>query len=395
MEFIISMRTAEILFKDSAAGILEETAGGGTRFVYSADWSETIGCCLPAERREHEWENGLHPFFQHLGPEGWLREQQARVARIAEEDDLGLLLRYGADCVGAVSIRPREDAPAAPEITEVTASPGRTVSGIQRKLLVIKDEDGANFRPAEPTGPAPFIAKLNSERIETLVPNEALSLRWTAAVLGADEVNAFTLGHVAILNETAIVVTRFDRTPEGGKLRLDDCAQILCKPRGQDYGGKYDAAYEDVAEVIKAYSALPAIDLARFFRRLIAFALVGNSDAHLKNFSLLETASGLRFSPAYDVVNTAVYKEFDQTFALSIDGRKLQLDAITWPILEQFGLSIGVPATAVTRIFADLRRQARKARASILTPPAAEAPDGFVARFSETVSGACLRILGE
>src|SRR6185312_1154681 len=101
------------------------------------------------------------------------------------------------------------------------------------------------------------------------------------------------------------------------KLRLEDCAQILCKPRGLDYAGKYDAAYEDVADIIKRYSERPEIDLARFFRRLVAFVLIGNCDAHLKNFSLLETAAGLRLSPIYDVLNTAIYDGFDQTLALS------------------------------------------------------------------------------
>jgi serine/threonine-protein kinase HipA len=104
---------------------------------------------------------------------------------------------------------------------------------------------------------------------------------------------------VAVVNEPALIVTRFDRTPEGGKLRLEGFAQILDKPRGRDFSGKYDAAYEDVAAVIKQHSVRPEIDLARFFRRLIVFVLVGNCDAHLKNFSLLETDAGLRLSPAY------------------------------------------------------------------------------------------------
>jgi serine/threonine-protein kinase HipA len=155
-------RKAEILFKDQPAGTLEETVSGGTRFTYALGWQTQIACSLPILQREHEWAQGVHPFFQHLGPEGWLREKQARVGHIAEEDDFGLLLRYGADCIGAVGVRPPTGTKAdgtAP-IAEVTASPGRTVSGIQRKLLVVKD--GKNFAPAGPTGLAPYIAKFNS-----------------------------------------------------------------------------------------------------------------------------------------------------------------------------------------------------------------------------------------
>jgi len=390
----MDLRAAEVLFKDAVAGSLEETANGGTRFVYSPNWQTPIACCFPAERREHEWAAGLHPFFQQLGPEGWLRERQARVAHIAEEDDFGLLLRYGADCIGAVGVRSTVPLENGDSITEASVNPGRTISGVQRKLLVVKKKD--QFLPAGQTGPAPYIAKFNSQDIPTLVRNEALSLRWSAAVLGEREVTKFALGQIAETNEIALIVTRFDRTKDDQKLRLEDFTQVLCKPRGQDYGGKYDASYEDVAEVIKAHSARPEIDLARFFSRLILFTLIHNSDGHLKNFSLLETPTGLRLSPLYDVVNTGMYfdRGYDQTLALRIDGKNVQLSAITRSFLEDFGRHIGLPERAIKQLFADLRNKVRKA-GRVLEPPSGEGPDGFVTRFGEIVSGACLRILEE
>jgi serine/threonine-protein kinase HipA len=389
-------RTANVFFKDNLAGSFVETAGGGTRFTYAEGWQANIACCLPVARREHEWPQGVHPFFQHLAPEGWLREQQARVAHLAEQDDFGLLLHYGADCIGAVGIGRPAEAPVEdlPEANELTASPGRTISGVQRKLLVVKEPDNDSFRPAGPTGPAPYIAKFNSERLATLVRNENLSLRWSTAVLGANEVNAFRIGRVNILNETALIVTRFDRTDNGSKLRLEDFAQILCKPRGRDFSGKYDASYEDVAEVIKKHSVRAEIDLARFFRRLIVFVLIGNCDAHLRNFSLLETTAGLRLSPAYDIVNTALYDGYDQDLALSIGGAKIHLDQVTREVLEDFGRSIALPKSAITDVFQSLSTRIKRAKA-VITPPPAEPPDGFVTRFSEIVSRACLRIFGE
>jgi len=391
----MTLRKAEVLFKDLSAGTLEETASGGTRFTYAKDWNTSIACTLPVLQREHEWGQGLHPFFQHLGPEGWLREKQARTAHIQEEDDFGLLLRYGADCIGAVGVRRLAgDKGDDVGVAEVTASPGRTISGVQRKLLVVKEATG--FTPAGREGLAPYIAKFNSESetLRTLVRNENLSLRWSAELLGKNEVNQFTLANVAVLNEQALILTRFDRTAEGGKLRLEDFAQILQKPRGRDFAGKYDASYEDVADVIKKHSARPEIDIARFFRRLVTFVLVGNCDAHLKNFSLLETDTGLRLSPAYDIVNTAIYDGYDQNIALAIDGNKPHLDEVTPELLTGFGRSIGLSDRAVELIFSDLRKAARRA-APIITPPEGEPPEGFVNRYSEIVRGACLRILGE
>jgi serine/threonine-protein kinase HipA len=391
-ELTVNSRKANILYKDSPAGTLEETAAGGTRFSYGANWATPIGCCLPITRREHEWEQGVHPFFQHLGPEGWLRERQARVAHIAEEDDFGLLLRYGADCIGAVGIKSTAPLANLQPVAEAPANQGRTISGVQRKLLVVKKSDA--FQPAEPTGPARYIAKFNSQNFPTLVRNEALTLRWTAAVLGKSEVCEAELGHVAVVNEIALIVTRFDRTADGNKLRLEDFAQILCKPRGLDYAGKYDASHEEVVQVIKAHSVRAEIDLDKLFRRLIVFALVGNCDGHLKNFSLLETPAGLRLAPLYDVVNTAIYPDNDSNLALLFDGKRVRLEAVTRPFLEKFGQRISLPKRAIDQAFTDVHAGVRRA-AVHLKPPAGEQPDGFVHRYSEIVSGACLRILGE
>lgn len=380
----------------SRSGARGRKPAGSTRFTYDPGWSGDIACCFPAARREHEWARGLHPFFEHLGPEGWLREQQARVAHVVEDDDLGLLLRYGADCIGAVSVVPVECGAEDVEITEATASPGRTVSGVQKKLLVVKDDASHSFQPAPAParGLAPYIAKFDSERIDSLVRNESLSLRWAAEVLGKQEVCTFAIGYVSVVDEVALLVTRFDRGAEGEKLRQEDCAQILSRPRGQDYSGKYDGAYEDIAAIIDKHSVRPAIDCARFFRRLIVSTLLGNCDAHLKNFSLLESSDGLRLSPAYDVVNTALYDGFDQTLALSVDGRKLHLDQVDGGTFRAFGIRIGLPERAIDQAFADIRRRARKA-APIIRPPEGEGPDGFVHRYSEIVSDACLRILGQ
>lgn len=387
-------RAARVLFKDAPAGLLEETAGGGTRFTYDADWKQPIGCALPVDRREHEWADGLHPFFQHLAPEGWLRQKQAKAAHIEDQDDFGLLLRYGADCIGAVSVLPMPGSLAEDEVfIEQAAAPGRTISGVQRKMLAIKD--GEVFFPAPPIGPAPYIAKFNSDdsRVDSIVRNEALSLRWSAAVLGAQEVNAFTTAIVEQMNEVALVVTRFDRTPSGGKLRLEDFAQVLSKPRGRAFGGKYNASYEEAAAVIARYSARPEIDLSRFFRRIVVFALVGNCDGHLKNFSLLETKVGLRLSPAYDIVNTAIYDGFDQNLALGIAGSKRPLDGVTRELLQQFGEDIGLSRAAVSVAFKQIEMGVTRAEA-IIKPPANEPPDSFVHRYADIVRRACLRILG-
>ncbi|MBM3610523.1 MAG: type II toxin-antitoxin system HipA family toxin [Alphaproteobacteria bacterium] len=384
------LRSAEVQFKGLKAGILSETMTGGTSFIYDSAWTKDIGCCLPVKKTEHFWPQGLHPFFENLGPEGWLREEQARTAHIAEEDDFGLLLRYGSDCIGAISIIPVEKLSSKDSVFDENINPGRTISGVQRKLLVVDAQKKGDFSPALATGPAPYIAKLNST-IKDLVMNEFLSLRWTSAVLGANEVTEFSLGDISKLNESALIIKRFDRTPKGEKLRLEDFSQILCRPKGRDYSGKYNASYEEVAKVILDHSVRPIIDLAKFYRRLIIFSLIGNADGHLKNFSLLETNEGLRLSPVYDVLNTAIYQSYNQNLALSIRGKKVHIEQVDSKLLYDFGQDIGLSRVIIEQTFDDLKRQVQKA-APIIRPLEMEDVGSFRSRFEEVVRNACLRI---
>ena len=136
------LRYAQIRFKNRVAGHLQETPNGGTLFEYGRDFSEQIGCAIPRQQDRHTWDAGLHPFFEHLGPEGWLRNRQARTADVDVEDDFGILLQYGADCIGAVSVHDPDAVE--PEIgsrdldrmTRAAVGSRRTISGVQAKILV-------------------------------------------------------------------------------------------------------------------------------------------------------------------------------------------------------------------------------------------------------------------
>ncbi|MBW4656814.1 MAG: HipA domain-containing protein [Kaiparowitsia implicata GSE-PSE-MK54-09C] len=361
---------------------------GGTRFTYNEEWTGDVACCFPATQREHDWANGLHPFFQHLGPEGWLREKQVRGAHIKDEqNDFALLLAFGEDCIGAVGVRPLEETDV-PKIEEGAPTPGRTLSGVQKKLLVVKEGD--RFVPAGKDGPAPFIAKFNSETRGSLVRNELRSLQWAANILGKDEVTQFRTAHVG--DEVALIVTRFDRTEKGDKFRLEDFAQVLVKPRGVNYDGKYRSSYEEVAQVIREHSARPIIDLDKLFRRLIVFAALANCDAHLKNFSLLEARDGLRLSPVYDVLNTAIYDDLDRNFGLSILGKTRNVEELNGALFRKFGAEIGLQERAVELAFRDLKKRIDK---NPINVPSGEPPDGFVSRFAEVVRNQCLRLFEE
>lgn len=385
-------RTAIVTYKGVPAGELSEL-GADTRFVYNEGWTETIACALPATQRDHYYRNGLIPFFEHLGPEGWLRGRQARAGGTAAQDDFGLLLNYGADCIGAVGILEPDGsrliAPAEPNVIEEAAAlPGRTLSGVQKKLLAFRGEKG--FEPCiRASDPATHIAKFNREDLPTLVQNEDLSLELGREILGDAEITKAKPAVLAGIEGLALLVERFDRVDDE-KLRLEDFAQILGKPRGREFDGKYHSSYEEAATVITRFSARARIDLARYFRLVVFNLVLGNADAHLKNFSLLETSEGLRLSPAYDLINTLVYPDYERTAALEIGNAKRAFDTLDRALVEALGAAIGLPAPEIKRSLDTLAKGFSGAKT--LEFSARIQPDDFRIAYREIIRGNAGRI---
>ncbi len=371
--------------------MLSET-GNGSRFVYDPTWTTPIACAFPSETRDFFWRDGLFPYFEHLGPEGWLRGRQARAGRTAQEDSFGLLLARGADCIGAVGVLPVDgdiplEAPAEGVLEEAAAVARKTLSGVQKKLLVHR-RNGA-FHPAVARDdPATHIAKFNQANEPTLVQNEDLSLSLARELLGTDEITRAAKGVVDGIDGIALIVERFDRAGDT-RLRLEDFAQILEIPQGRDFNGKYQSSYEEAAQAILRYSARARIDIARFFALVSFNILIGNADAHLKNFSLLETKGGLRLSPAYDLLCTLLYP-FNNEAALEIAGEKRPLESIDRSILLRFADGIGLPARAAETSLETLQRRLATAKTLDFRVPV-EAND-FRARYKAVVTAQAERI---
>jgi serine/threonine-protein kinase HipA len=107
------------------------------------------------------------------------------------------------------------------------------------------------------------------------------------------------------------ITRRFDYKADGTKYQVEDFATLLGKSaevEGDDY--KYNASYLDMAELIKQYVPAAKVELVNFFRIVVFNYLVANGDAHLKNFSVMESEHGdYVLSPAYDLLCTAVHMQ--------------------------------------------------------------------------------------
>ena len=122
--------------------------------------------------------------------------------------------------------------------------------------------------------------------------------------------------------ELAYITKRMDRH-NGALLHLEDFCQILNKMTIQ----KYNGSMEQIGKAIRAYSDVPGLDCIRFFELAVFSFLTGNSDMHLKNFSLLRHENGnYELSPAYDLVPVKVVLPQDnEELALMLNGKKNRL----------------------------------------------------------------------
>lgn len=123
--------------------------------------------------------------------------------------------------------------------------------------------------------------------------------------------------------ELAYITKRIDRLKDR-KIHMEDMCQ-LTERLTED---KYHGSYEQIAKTIKKYSVNPGLDAIIFFEQVLFSFLTGNTDMHLKNFSLLrKTGKGYTLSPAYDMVATAIVNpEDDEDLALTLNGKKKKIN---------------------------------------------------------------------
>jgi len=210
-----------------------------------------------------------------------------------------------------------------------------SISGVQPKLSVSRQ--GSHLIPV--TSGGQFILKPQTERFPLLPQNENLCMIM-AGLMGIDVPphGLFDL----MDGSPAYLIRRFDRTKDGGKLRCEDFVQIL----GED--DKYRGSMERIGKKIRELSSVPGLDVQLFFERVLLNFLLGNGDAHLKDFSMLETDDGdLRLSPAYDIVCSKVVIPKETDCALTVNGKH---DKITRRDFLTFGDGLKIPPKVVSGI---------------------------------------------
>lgn len=241
-----------------------------------------------------------------------------------------------------------------------------SISGVQDKEVCVVEK--GQIRLSRKGEQGTYILKpiplSRLRRLKEMPANENLTMQIASQVYGietaANGLCFFKTG------EPAYITKRFDVGVAGVKLRKEDfssLAGLMPVNGGSNY--KYEYSYEELAELIQHYIPAWRIEIEKFFKIVIFNFLFSNGDAHLKNFSVIETSKGdFRLAPAYDLLNTHLHVD-DSDFALSRglfrDGEKsefLQFNGkANGRSFEEFGKRIGVSEKRVTEILTQFTTQ--------------------------------------
>ena len=359
-----------------------------------ADEAATRAILASARDTRVSRSDGRWPsYFQNLLPEGHNRERLAQQRGCAADDEFELLAAAGHDLMGALEVEPVPTSEGIPDtvrhwhtalgldvlepgFVEMPVEDAAAIPGVVTKFSAV--QDGRRYVVKRHGAAGSFILKLPSTRHPDLVANEYTGYRLCGA-LGLDCAQAHVIDRAdADLPEQVpfaqiLAVRRFDRTPEGGRIHMEEFAQVLQYEPRQKYGRGLTTDWPAMLRVLDRLSPNPVADVRECVRRLVAFILLGNSDAHLKNWAL-RYPDGVApvLAPLYDPVCVAAFFEDvparDYGVNRAIDAT---LRAFDWPALEALLRAAGLLRPA--RLMAIARDTVRQAQADW---PALLAQDG-------------------
>jgi serine/threonine-protein kinase HipA len=380
-------RMLDVYLHEHLVGHLIQDDGGQMSFEYLESWLAQPGApalsqSLPL-RKERFPAKECRGFFGGILPEESKREIIARNLGISARNDYAMLEQIGGECAGAVTFLPAgQELPQrdyhyrkldAKELAGILRElPKRPLlageKGVRLSLAGAQDKVAVRIEGEEislPLGGAPstHILKPAAERFAGVVSNEALCMTLAAHMnLPAAKVETRKVEDVEYL-----MVERYDRkhvTIDGAagveRLHQEDFCQaqnIVSELKYQKEGGP---SLKQCFTLLRNVSSAPVIDLANLLDAAIFNYLIGNNDAHGKNFSLVYPDKDIRLAPLYDAISTIYYPELNTDMAMRI-GREYSSDKVTPKDFEQLAGDAGLSKPLVRRRVPELATTAIEA----------------------------------
>jgi serine/threonine-protein kinase HipA len=383
---------------------------------YASDAPRGVAQRLPLREAAYG-DDECRAFIANLLPEGDWRGLLCRRLSLPLSDDFGLLRRLGHDCAGAIAF----DEPSAEQVDRGSytplaeaelrrwlkdarvrpspeAAPGlrRALSGAQDKLILHLAEGEPYL--CERGAPSTVILKPDIvggfNGIELSALNELFCMQ-LALIVGIRAPRSFWFAG-------AYAVERFDRSYRGshlGRVHQEDFAQLLGLPPT----AKYDIGWRDCFAVIKTFLNDAESARQELVERLFFNLLIGNADAHGKNFALLFGEQSAQLAPAYDLLCTQAYPALSEAFAMKIGParRQQELTPLAW---QELAREARLPVEWVKQRGAELCSAVQLALRELPPHVLAQNPalaadiyparrrDDFLRKLVDTMVGNCKRV---
>ena len=344
----------EIEGNQTEAGIISGRNEFDSIFRYSDRYlslerARPLSISLPLSRVEFTPEETKN-FFEGLLPEGFLRKMIIEKNLQKTSNYLGLLGCLGAECLGAIQIigddvNVEEAAyhklsssqlldlakEGASKSADIILESHLSLTGASGKIGVYIDKEGQFYLPVG-TAPSTHILKQSHVRYDQIVLNEQLSLL-TAKQIGISVPTSYVIEPDDHVNKEDVLFAskRYDRSFKGSgrmisgllcpyRLHQEDFGQAMGISSSDKYETEGQNYLKIMFDILKNHSASPIEDQIKLWDIIVFNFLIGNTDGHVKNFSLLynEKMSAIRVAPAYDIISTIVYSSHTDNMAVSI-----------------------------------------------------------------------------
>jgi serine/threonine-protein kinase HipA len=410
-------RTLEVWCFDEHAGVVVDEPNG-MGFTYAESWRGAarppLSHSLPLDGSYTT--TAVQAFFGGLLPEGSPRERVARNLGVSADNDFALLAALGGDTAGAVSLlapgeRPApvgrdvqwlgeselatlvDELPSRPLHADADGEYRLSLAGAQDKLPVVLGADG-QIGLTKGRTPSTHILKTPIAGHDGTIANEALCPA-IGRILGIETVRTSPR---RVASREFLLVERYDREHAEDavrRLHQEDFCQALGIPARRKYQNEGGPGLEDCFSLLREAVAVPAREALKLLDAVVLSFLIGNNDAHGKNYSLLYLPDSPKaaLAPTYDLLSTAVYPGLSRKMAMSIGG-EYRPDYVQPRHLNQFLGRAGLgPAAARRRIraLADAAPSAAHQASASLAEEGWSAP--VLARIVETVEKRASRIL--
>ncbi|MEX0892575.1 MAG: type II toxin-antitoxin system HipA family toxin [Gemmatimonadota bacterium] len=400
------MNELRVLADGELLGAVAQRPNGDLVLTYDRSWRERgdsfpLSLSMPLSQREHG-DRAVRPFMENLLPDSApILERWARQFHVSARNPFSLLAHMGEDCAGAVQfVRPERyeevvhggqgdvqwltEEDIAVRLRELVGQHGTgrlpadrgqfSLAGAQPKMPLVSDGE----RWGIPAGrmPTTHILKPPAQRgLDGFDVNEHLCLR-LARELGLAVVES----HVqSFAGEHALVVARYDRLriDEGRVMRLhqEDSCQALGVSPLRKYESEGGPGPAEIVKLLLRESDAAEIDVAAFLDALALNWVIGGTDAHAKNYSLLLSAGSVRLAPLYDLISVLPYPHRfpyrEAALAMRIDreyrvckirrrhweGLAARCDLDPGPVIERVGQLVAAVPAALERAAAAIRAE--------------------------------------